>query len=240
MDRQSNLAGMEMLPTAALFGGAAVLLAIATRVVIPWLHRATGLELVLCWFLAGGIGVFLPLLVAAWAILRREHRAPGESLWRDRLRFRRMTGPEWAWSLGGLLVVGAMSMGLLLGMRHLLGTAALVPSFLEVRPLAGVRLWILAAWVPFWFLNIMGEEILWRGTMLPRQERSFGQWAWLVHAVGWGVFHTAFGPVLLVTVVPALLVLPYLVQRRQNTWVGVVIHSGLNGPAFIAIALGLL
>jgi membrane protease YdiL (CAAX protease family) len=41
-------------------------------------------------------------------------------------------------------------------------------------------------------LNILGEEFLWRGLMLTRQEVVFGKYTWLVH--DWlGIFHIAFG-----------------------------------------------
>jgi len=37
-----------------------------------------------------------------------------------------------------------------------------------------------------------------------------------------------------------LFIQSYVVQRRKNTWVGVVIHGGINGPGFLTIAFGLL
>src|SRR5215510_4699098 len=36
------------------------------------------------------------------------------------------------------------------------------------------RYWILGAWLPFFVLNIVGEEFTWRGVALPRQEAAFG------------------------------------------------------------------
>ena len=50
----------------------------------------------------------------------------------------------------------------------------------EPDPLTPGRYWLLAAWVPCWVLNIMGEEILWRGVMVPRQEAALGRRAWFV------------------------------------------------------------
>jgi len=37
-----------------------------------------------------------------------------------------------------------------------------------------------------------------------------------------------------------LFILPYIVQRRRNSWVGVAIHAGVNGPGFVAVAFGLV
>ena len=114
------------------------------------------------------------------------------------------------------------------------------PSFMSFEPLTRGRYWLLGVWFPYWILNIMGEEILWRGVMLPRQEVAFGKYAWIVQALGWGLFHVAFGWELLLTLLPILIIQSYVVQKRKNSWVGVVIHGGLNGPSFVAIALGVL
>lgn len=59
-------------------------------------------------------------------------------------------------------------------------------------------------------------------------------------AAGWGLFHIAFGWQLLLTLAPFLFILSYVVQKTKNSWVGVILHGGLNGPSFLAIALGLL
>ena len=125
------------------------------------------------------------------------------------------------------------------GIKLAFGDVSLQPSFMSFKPLSSGRYWILAAWLPFWILNIMGEEFLWRGVLLPRQEIAFGKWAWLVNGSGWLLFHLAFGPMLLITLLPIVLILPFAAQHQRNSWVGVLIHAGLNGPAFIAIALGL-
>jgi len=42
--------------------------------------------------------------------------------------------------------------------------------------------------------------------------------------------------ILLVT--PIVFILPWIVQKRRNSSIGVIIHAALNGPAFIAVALG--
>ena len=86
----------------------------------------------------------------------------------------------------------------------------------------------------------MGEEILWRGVILPRQEAKFGQWAWLLNGLGWALFHTAFGWQIGLTLLPILLILPYIVKMSQNAWIGVIIHAGINGPGFKAVAFGLV
>jgi len=111
---------------------------------------------------------------------------------------------------------------------------------MSFEPLTAGRYWLLAVWFPYWILNIMGEEILWRGVMLPRQELAFGNKTWIVHGLGWGLFHIAFGWQLLITLLPILFIQSYVVQQRKNSWIGVIVHAGINGPGFLAIAFGLL
>jgi len=86
----------------------------------------------------------------------------------------------------------------------------------------------------------MGEEILWRGVILPRQEKASGQKAWFFHGLFWSIFHISFGWQLLIIALPSLFILPYAVQHRKNSWIGVIIHAMINGPSFIAISFGLL
>lgn len=225
--------------TLLLFGGAALLLFAATHGVIPALAARTATEPVLLWFAAAGLGVFAPLLLAGWALLRREAARTWPEVWRERLRFRPMTTGDWAWSLAGLTLIGLLGTGSLALLRLLWSDVQLHPSFLTLAPLGPGRYWILAAWLPFWALNILGEEVLWRGVVLPRQEAAFGRWAWLSNGAGWLVFHTAFGAAILLALWPILFILPYVVQRRRNSWIGVTIHAGVNGPGFLAVAFGL-
>jgi membrane protease YdiL (CAAX protease family) len=224
--------------TLLIFSGAGLLLLFVTHRLIPALHQQTGVEPVLLWFLLGGLGVFVPLVwFGAW-LLRREYLRGTSRRWTDRLRLRRMSRTDWYWTVGGLVLVGLLSAGLQSGLAAAFGELDLHPSFMQLAPLGPGRYWILAAWLPFWLLNVLGEELLWRGVLLPRQEAAIGRWAWLANALGWGVFHVAFGWQLLVLLAPILLIVPYVAQRTGNTWAGVIIHAGLNGPGFLAVALG--
>jgi membrane protease YdiL (CAAX protease family) len=231
---------MGLLKSFSLFIPAALVLMVETHYLIPYLSRKTGQEAILCWFIVAGIGMFLPLLLVALAILNMEGYALRRNTWRERLRFRQLTQADWVWSIGSLVAIGTFSVIAMKGLQGAIGTFGYAPSFLVFEPLTSGRCWLLAVWLPFWILNIMGEEILWRGVMLPRQEAAFGGNAWLVNAVGWAIFHVAFGWQLLITMLPILVIQPYVVQKRKNSWVGVIIHAGLNGPIFLTIAAGML
>lgn len=111
---------------------------------------------------------------------------------------------------------------------------------MTLDPLSPERYWLLLAWFPYWLLNIGGEEFFWRGVLLPRQEKTFEDKTWILHGTGWAIFHIAFGWQLLVMLLPLLYIEPYVVQKTQNTWTGVFLHGVINGPSFIAIALGII
>ena len=237
--RKPALAATGLRQTLVIFGGASALLFVATHGLIPMLSRVTGQEALLCWFLVGGLGVFLPLLILAGLLLHTEGTAWGRGLWVERLRFHPMNRGDWWWSVGALLLIGGASAGVSTIVGQIAGSAT-QPPFMSFAPLIASRSWLLAIWLPFWVLNIMSEEILWRGVLLPRQERTFGRWAWLANSGGWFLFHLAFGWRMLILLLPILVIEPYVVQRRQNSWVGVLIHAAFNGPAFLAIAFGML
>jgi membrane protease YdiL (CAAX protease family) len=95
-------------------------------------------------------------------------------------------------------------------------------------------------WIPFFFFNIVGEELMWRGYILPRQELAFGRYAWVINALLWTVFHLFFGLHLLILLLPSLFIIPYTVYRRKKTLIGIITHALLNGPAFVFVALGIL
>jgi CAAX protease family protein len=223
----------------ALFGTGAVLLLLTTHVVLPALRGRTQAEPVLLWFGAATVCLFAPLIsIAAWLLYRESH-AVRSRRWVERLRLGPMASEDWAWTVGGVAAVGLLSASLVAALRALRSDAGLHPPFMAIEPLTPGRYWILAAWLPFFFLNILGEEFLWRGVVLPRQEAALGSRAWLANGMGWLFFHIALPWQVLVTLAPTTLILPYVVQRRGNTWIGVLIHAGLNGPGFLALAFGL-
>lgn len=63
---------------------------------------------------------------------------------------------------------------------------------------------------------------------------------WFIQGIGWSLFHITFGWQLLLTLIPLIFILSWTVQKTKNSWVGVIIHGGLNGPTFLAISFGLI
>lgn len=53
----------------------------------------------------------------------------------------------------------------------------------------------------------------------------------LAGAIGWRIA---------VVLLPIEAIVPYIVQRRRNTWLGMLIHGAYNGSGFILVALGVI
>ncbi|MDJ0757173.1 MAG: CPBP family intramembrane metalloprotease [Ardenticatenaceae bacterium] len=84
----------------------------------------------------------------------------------------------------------------------------------------------------FLFFNIVGEELWWRGYILPRQEAHFGRWAWLVHGLMWMLFH-AFKWWDLLNILPSTLAIAYFAQRTKSSWPPFIAHLLMNGLTLI-------
>ncbi len=240
MDQEQELKKLGLISSLAIYIPAALLIYLLTNYLIPYLSETTGQETILFWFIVAGLGVFTPLIITGVIILKIEGLKISKNTWTKRLRFRRITLKDLIWSILGLLLVGIFSGIIMYLLELVVGKFDHSPTFMSFEPLTKGRYWLLLIWFPYWILNILGEEFLWRGVMLPRQEIAFGKYAWLIHGLGWGLFHIIFGWQLLITLIPILFLLPYIVQKRKNSWIGVIMHGGLNGPSFIAICFGMI
>jgi membrane protease YdiL (CAAX protease family) len=94
-------------------------------------------------------------------------------------------------------------------------------------PLSG-KWWLAIVYFIGWFFNIFGEEFMFRGILLPIDEKSFGGKAWIFQGILWGVWHVfwlwIFIPLILFVSLPLL----YVVQKMKNTWISIIIHGSLN------------
>lgn len=74
------------------------------------------------------------------------------------------------------------------------------------------------------FVSIVGEELWWRGYVLPHQELSFGRHTWLIHGLLWTGFHASKWWDL-ISLLPLCLGLSYLVSRLENNTPGPAMHT---------------
>ena len=194
----------------------------------------------LYWFVTGFF-LFIPLFLSAiWAVRREGAQAFSELL--SGLGVRRLSRKEWYYALGGLGVV-FLATGAIFGvselLHHLWGIRKLstTPWFMEMAPFRGAEKLLLLVWLPMFFFNICGEELLWRGYLQKRLPRKG---LWWVCSLLWLGFHLPFGVDLLIMLVPVVVVIPFIFSRTGNTLTGIFIHGVYNGPIFVLVALGFI
>jgi membrane protease YdiL (CAAX protease family) len=132
---------------------------------------------------------------------------------KTRFRLLPMTPADWLWAIGGFLItflsIGALSFTALLLIQAIpaIGPPDFFPPWQKPGTSFDVALFTTFIGAPLkgnWsvavlFLimlsfNIFGEELWWRGYILPRQEKAHGRWTWSVHGLLWLVWHVAFYP----------------------------------------------
>jgi len=219
-----------------LFGLPALLLWATTDLLIPPLVQS-GWSPQIAWFLAGSL-VLVPLLVAALAGAWAALPAPSLMTIVDHLRIRPMTPADWRLAGYAFLFIGAVSALLYFINASIWPRLPPHPPFLATA-LEPAQVYIIFLWLPFFAVNIIGEELWWRGFIQPRQEPVFGRLTWIIQGVLHAGFHLSFGLGLILILLPTVFAIPWAVQRSRNTSVGILLHAGINGPAFLAINLGL-
>lgn len=234
---------ISIISSFLLFGIPAAWFTFICRIFVPWLHKSFGIHPAMSWFI-GGFLTFAPLFGAAIYLVRKDGFKTKDEIY-SRLRLKKMSARDWKFASGGLLLI-FLGTVLVMGVSKLLHThfgipeIETTPSFMKFEPFEGAERFMLLAWLVMFFFNIAGEELMWRGYILPRQVLNLGKRAWMLNALFWFIFHIAFGIHLLILLIPILLILPYTVQKTGNTLVGIWIHGLMNGPMFLLVSLGII
>jgi membrane protease YdiL (CAAX protease family) len=225
----------------AYFLGGALVLYLAVNFGIPYLHQIYSVRPLVGWWLASGVIVFA-LFVAAF--LAAQRRTGARSLWQilAALNIRSLSRTDMLWAFGGLAAAVVLT-GIVVTASSAVFSINLLSqdsyaSFLKMEKLKSNEYWLFLAWLPYFFFNIVGEELLWRGYLLPRQVLVLGRYAWIFNGLLWAIFHVGIGWRIAIVLLPIEFIVPYVVQKRQNTWLGIIIHGLYNGTGFVIVALG--
>ena len=236
---------MSIFKTLAFFIASSILLYLATNFGINFSISKLGMMPMIAWFLNGGI-VFIILFSSAMILLKREQQALTFKIIKEKLNLKPLSKRDLFWTLIGILTISIFSMLIMKGLTRLSElyphkiSSSFSPPFLEFHVLDKSQYWIFLIWIPFFFFNIFGEELLWRGFILPRQNLNSDTANWTLNSLGWLLFHLAFGWKLVILLLPILIINPFIVQKTKNTWTGILIHGLINGSGFLLITLGVL
>ncbi len=194
------------------------------------------------------------VFLVSLAAYRLEGNPLSWAAFRTRYRLRGLSRSDWGWTAAllavhilGILLLGVVGKSLgsipLLAMPDSFppelqpgGTAALAAGQFMGMELAG-KWWIAALYFLGWIFNIFGEELWWRGFLLPRQELAHGKWTWVVHGLLWGANHL-FQKWTLPILLPTAFFYAYAAQRVKNTSVFFIVHGLLNLVPLVAIIIG--
>ena len=91
------------------------------------------------------------------------------------------------------------------------------------------------------FNVFLGEELLFRGALLPKMEGVFGRWSWVANGVLFAFYHVHQPWVMAENIVSGA-ILAYPSWRFRSTWMAVIVHSVQNvffGLLLLGIILGL-
>jgi membrane protease YdiL (CAAX protease family) len=88
------------------------------------------------------------------------------------------------------------------------------------------------------FNTFLGEELLFRGVLLPRMKGIFGKWDWVANGVAFGLYHLHQPWGLPGNILSGLL-LAFTGKRYRSNWFPIILHSG-QSVYFFFLILGLV
>jgi uncharacterized protein len=102
--------------------------------------------------------------------------------------------------------------------------------------------WLLGILLTSWVFNyFLGEELLWRGVLLPKMRGVFGRWDWVANAVLFAFYHVHM-PWSLPSNILSNLAYTWPARRFRSNWMSVIVH-GVEGlivlPIVLMVILGL-
>jgi membrane protease YdiL (CAAX protease family) len=241
------------LPLALLFFGIpSAVFSISLLVVLPWL-LSRGVSRFATFNIAFGTPLALLLLASAIAF-RLEGRPWRWTAFRDRMRLQAMGRREWLWTLALVVYITLFAFlppgwtrpfASIVFYHQPAALADFMRNFVAGNTVVGHSI----SWGFFLYylttlvvLNIGGEELWWRGYILPRQELAHGAWAWVANGTLWALFHAFYHWNLasLVGMLPVTLGIAFVAQRTKSTWPGCIAHTVANSTPLLFMLKALL
>jgi membrane protease YdiL (CAAX protease family) len=91
------------------------------------------------------------------------------------------------------------------------------------------------------FNTFLGEELLFRGVLLPRMAGAFGKWDWVMNGLLFGLYHLHQPWGILNSAIEGILFLALPSRYFRSSWFGIIAHSGQSiyfALILLALVLG--
>ena len=180
---------------------------------------------------------FLVLILVRWELGSLEWPRVRDALWlrppRDP-KTRRVGGRVWWWLIPFILIFAAEQAFTISG-PSVRDFGDFLSSDAGKAFFKGAWGWFAVVVVLAVFNTVLGEELLFRGLLLPRMRDACGKWDWVVNGVLFACYHLHQPwsiPSALVFDTPAL---AYSSRRFQSAWMGIIVHS--TQSVFVIILL---
>ncbi len=85
---------------------------------------------------------------------------------------------------------------------------------------------------------VLGEELLFRGILLPKMRGLFGRWDWVANSILFGLYHL-HRPTQMLGFVVSGLAWPFLVSRYRSIWFAFILH-GIEGLFVVGVTVAIV
>jgi len=221
-------------------------------VVAPWLIPQVSLPAGITYWLLMIVGMFWQFVVSTYVLWREKQSGEWHSL-KDRLWLRAPVNPKtgetshlrWLWVLPAV-AFAVLVYEVAIPLDDTLGAlvpSLSMPSFADIAGLNdpqfhGAYYLLLVAITSSVFNYLLGEELFFRGVLLPRMIGVFGKWAWLANAFLFGIYHIhKFWS--LPSIIISNLAISWPAQRFRSNWLAVIVH-GVEGLFLLALVAALV
>jgi len=248
VDRYEAVRQYSLREILAVWAAAAVPMGLLAWVVAPWLADQLGgdeplTQALLIVLTAGLIWQFVLVLI----LLRRELGSLEWSRVRDALWLRpprdpksgRVGGKVWWWALLFAALMAVWAMVPALPGPSARDFAEFVGADRGEDFFSGAWGWFAVVVVFVVFNTVLGEELLFRGFLLPRMRGVFGRRDWVANGVLFTVYHLHVPWVIPTTLVEGIFLEAYPSRRFQSAWMGIIVHS-LQSVFVIGVVLALV
>jgi membrane protease YdiL (CAAX protease family) len=227
-----------------VWAAAAVPMGVLAWIVAPWLRDQLGGDeplaqaLLIC-LTAGLIWQFVLVLI----LTRRELGGLQWSRVREALWLRAPRDPKTG-RVGGRVWWWALLFVFLFGLWQLVPGIAgpLVRDFAEFLDsdrgeefFSGAWGWFAVIVVLAVFNTVLGEELLFRGLLLPRMRGAFGRGDWVANGLLFTLYHLHTPWVIPTEFLADMFLFAYPSRRFESAWMGIIVHSGQSVVVIVVV-----